>query len=389
VRIGIRTASAGRIRTGIFIIALLIFPFCISAQNNFHPGTWRTHNAWVNFIYDLDSAGNVYYHYRSEFREHDVKGTCKLSHDTLFISYLPFITAEPLDNLPGDTLHLQVFRQDSGTFIPHADFQVFYKGGKRSSFYADEKGMAHVPGFSNIDSVFFVREFCNMNGQSLFAIRKPQLSSDHLKVTFNVGAWQLSRFGQGHAGSLAPDTLVIVNKDKLRKLHPATRLFSRERKEKDFSVSKVNRLNYEVDGYAGDLFLLEIKMMSGWMIIDTVKADANGHVVIKDHPLELKSGKNEFHFTANDDDPYQQGSAWKLRSFEVNSAKPKVKLLSPAISDTLRFSDSTWYDLVSIKDGKMKKRGFGKTVDCSGLEDGSYQLSYENTMVEIRKQKRK
>src|ERR1051325_813369 len=188
-----------------FIATLLVLPTVVFAQVFPYPGTWRTHHSYVNFIYDFDLSGGVDYHYRSEFREHDVKGRTRISNDTIFISYFPFITSENQGAVPGDTLHIQVFRQDSGTYIPHADFQVFYHDGKRSSFYAGEKGTSSVANFSNIDSIFFVREFCNSSGKSLFALRKQQLASNNLRVYINIGAWQISKFGQGHPTSLPPE----------------------------------------------------------------------------------------------------------------------------------------------------------------------------------------
>ncbi len=74
------------------------------------------------------------------------------------------------------------------------------------------------------------------------------------------------------------------------------------------------------------------------------------------------------------------------QTVEFNSSAKPVTIINTKVIRELAFSDSTSYEIYD-KFGTKLKKGFGKTVDCIGLQNDIYSLNYGNQSESVKIEK--
>lgn len=147
------------------------------------------------------------------------------------------------------------------------------------------------------------------------------------------------------------------------------------------NVDKEGNLTWTTEGEAGKLpFIVEQYRWNKWIKVETIEGkgipSANSYSV----KVNLHSGSNKFRVKQID---YTNKPRY---SSEVpfRSMAPPVSIASKSVSDELKFSMETMYEIYDYY-GNLVKKGVGNTVDVSSLESGKYFLNFDNTMEEIKK----
>ena len=137
-----------------------------------------------------------------------------------------------------------------------------------------------------------------------------------------------------------PDTFLIINEAKLKKLGFNYFLYNKNHGELHYQLDPSGIVNYRFAAY-GDTLFLDHFTSNKWVTIDTLLSDTNNLIQIADYKLPQHHGENRYRMRLT-------GSkrARYLKRFEIVSTKEKVELLTHKVTDSLHFSAPVSYELV-------------------------------------------
>jgi hypothetical protein len=146
------------------------------------------------------------------------------------------------------------------------------------------------------------------------------------------------------------------------------------------SVDPDGTLRWTTTGETGKLpFVVETFVWNKWVKIGEV--DGKGGAGPNEYTLRITPHSSVNQLRVKQFDYSSQPNYSKPVKF-CQSAGPELK--SSNFVRYIEFSGQTLYELYD-RNGNIVKRGFGSSIDCSGLQDGSYFLNYDNRSTGITK----
>lgn len=141
------------------------------------------------------------------------------------------------------------------------------------------------------------------------------------------------------------------------------------------------KLKWETTDEAGSLpYVVEQYRWNKWVQVGEVQGDGVPGNHQYEIPVRLHSGENRFRVQQTDSHNGRKLSPVAV----VLNDKPGVSLASDKVEDKLVFSESTLYEIYNIY-GQIVFKGYGDTVNVSGLDEGEYYLNYDNRMSVFQK----
>ena len=171
----------------------------------------------------------------------------------------------------------------------------------------------------------------------------------------------------------ANDTLFIINKNKIQ-VNKYLFIYNQDRNEV-FKVDNNGLLTYKVRDF-GDRFLIEQFNIYKWTVVDTFSSPNSEYLDLENYQLPLHSGLSEFRIMIRGE---------IIKTFKIESTKPKVKLASKKVTDKIKFNAPTYYELFDSY-GNRLLTGTADTIDCSKLPKGKYYLDFDNETTKIKKE---
>ncbi len=201
-----------------------------------------------------------------------------------------------------------------------------------------------------------------------YSVRK-----DSIIIVYDTLTTLQRKIYRTQASKIDNDTLLIINKNKIR-VNKYLFVYNQDREEVIFKADSTGLLTYKVKDF-DDQFLLSQFRFNQWVVIDTLSSPDNDYLDIKNYQLPIHSGTNEFRIIISNK---------ILKRFTVQSVKPIVKLSTKKVTDKIKFSSPTYYELFDSY-GKLLMSGTADTIDCSKLTEGHYYINYDTQTAKIKK----
>lgn len=157
------------------------------------------------------------------------------------------------------------------------------------------------------------------------------------------------------------------------------------------SVSKDGLIQFSTTGESGSLpFIIEQKRWNKWVKVGEVKGKGTDGANSYSFQTKPHSGKNIYRIKQID---YSRRPKYS-KEFRLNNSNTEEVVVSNAdvneLTSSLNFATisgqevETMYEIFNMY-GNIVKKGYGKKVDISGLEKGSYYVNFDNKTIEIKK----
>ena len=148
------------------------------------------------------------------------------------------------------------------------------------------------------------------------------------------------------------------------------------------AFDKAGVLNWTAKHETGKLiYKLEQFVCHKWLVLAEIKEKSKGQ---NDYSYKPKTYSGTNMFRLKQIGP--TGEARLSQTAEYTSSAKPVAITTPKFVRELVFSDSTSYEIYD-KFGTKLKKGFGKTVDCIGLQNDIYSLNYGNQSESVKIEK--
>ncbi len=151
-----------------------------------------------------------------------------------------------------------------------------------------------------------------------------------------------------------------------------------------FTSVKINKdgtLVFSISGNRGsEPFSIEQYRWGKWVKIAAVtepdSTKPNRYTV----EVKFHSGENIFRVVHTS----ESGNEFYSKTVKIRSQNEEVSLLSTKVTDILKFSDETLFEIFDNK-GNFIRDGFGKEEDISDLPKGKYWLNFDNKTTTFTK----
>lgn len=143
----------------------------------------------------------------------------------------------------------------------------------------------------------------------------------------------------------------------------------------NISIDEAQILQWITENETGSLpFIVQQYKWNKW--IDVGEVQGNGTPDISNYAfhVDFTSGLNKFRVVQFD----QSGKTKTSDYVEIESSKPKLTFTYTRSKQIVVFSDDTGFE-IHDKYGDLMMKGFGSSVDVSGLSKDSYWLSFDNS----------
>ncbi len=143
----------------------------------------------------------------------------------------------------------------------------------------------------------------------------------------------------------------------------------------DISIDEAQILQWITENETGSLpFIIQQYKWNKWINVGEVQGDGTPDISNYAFHVDFTSGMNKFRVIQVD-----QAGKLKTSDFvEIESNKPKLTFTYTRNKQELVFSDETGYE-IHDKYGDLMMKGFGSSVDVSGLSKDNYWISFDNS----------
>lgn len=143
----------------------------------------------------------------------------------------------------------------------------------------------------------------------------------------------------------------------------------------NISIDEAQILQWITENETGSLpFIVQQYKWNKWIDVGEVQGDGTPDISNYAFHVDFTSGQNKFRVVQFD----QSGKIKTSDYVEIESSKPKLTFTYTRSKQIVVFSDDTGFE-IHDKYGDLMMKGFGSSVDVSGLSKDSYWLSFDNS----------
>ncbi|SMO62655.1 hypothetical protein SAMN06265379_103459 [Saccharicrinis carchari] len=142
-----------------------------------------------------------------------------------------------------------------------------------------------------------------------------------------------------------------------------------------------DKIEWATTKEAGSLpFVVEQFRWNKWIEVGRVNGSGTASRNTYETKVRFNSGQNKFRIKQTD----FRGKPKYSKEITYMSTKPEVNFSPKKVDDTLEFTAPTLYEIYDEYGGIIFK-GYGQTVNVSGLKKGDYYLNLDNKLAEFSK----